>query len=566
VLFTVPLPSRLPPVERTLRLTTGLILFSFAATHFLNHACGILRLNTMEEVRGVLLWPWRTYVGQFLLYGSFLTHGSLGLVALYRRRHFRIPANEFWQLLLGLSIPPLVIIHATNVRLGHFLFGLDDNYPRLVYQYWIAAPNPGLLRQFALLLVVWTHACIGLRSWLRSKSWYQKWLPVMAAVVTLIPVLAVVGIADAGMNTADLAASDPSLFKNYDPRGKPQSASLVRIGDGLIVTYLGLLGAVLVLRAGREWRERRHHGITIKYPRGRTVLVPRGFSILEASRWAGIDHVSICGGRGRCSTCRVLVTSGRESLASPGAAELLTLERIGAQEGVRLACQVRPNHNVEVIPLLPAPGNGAMRGRTVISAAQERDIVAIFIDLRNSTRLADGRLPYDTLYVIDRYVTAVTHAVEQNGGQVTSVAGDGVMCCFGADCDTPTACRRALLALRALWVSLDELSEKFTAEFDYPLRFGAGCHLGLAVIGELASRHTTQFLGEVGNIAARLEGLTKSLGCTIIVSRSVVERAGLEMPKIETHRVEIRNVTAEIEMIAIRSPQELDDLILAHVS
>jgi adenylate cyclase len=135
------------------------------------------------------------------------------------------------------------------------------------------------------------------------------------------------------------------------------------------------------------------------------------------------------------------------------------------------------------------------------------------------------------------------------------------MCFFGADCDAPTACRRAILALRMIWRALAALNEECETAFDFPLRFGAGCHLGLAVVGELASRHTAQFLGEVGNIAARLEGLTKELGCTIILSRAVIERAGFAMPTPESHRVQIKNVSAEIEMIALRTQSELDDLI-----
>src|SRR5580692_2327999 len=173
-----PAASRGTIIVRRTRLATGLILFSFATTHFLNHACGLMRLDAMEAVRLVLLWPWRTVIGQLLLYGSFTIHAGLGLYALYRRRHFRMPASERWQLLLGLSIPPLFLAHAINVRLGMLLFGLPDNYQRVLTNLWFLAPDPvaRLTQQFLLLLILWVHGCIGVAMWLRTKRWYARWL------------------------------------------------------------------------------------------------------------------------------------------------------------------------------------------------------------------------------------------------------------------------------------------------------------------------------------------------------------------------------------------------------
>ncbi len=551
-----------PPIERTLRMTTGLILFSFAGSHFLNHACGILRLPAMEAIRLVLLWPWRTPVGQILLYGSFLVHGSLGFYAIYRRRHLRIPPNELFQILLGLSIIPLVIIHVTNVRLGHILYGLPVTYPWLIYRYWVLSPFVGVPRQFLLLFVVWIHGCIGLRSSLRFRPWYQKWAPVLAALAALVPILAVSGIIDAGRDFDAGAALDPGVIEQLHKVQTPaQSALLANIGEDLILIYLGLVGALFALLGAREWRQHRFGTITVKYPNGQQAVIPRGFSILEASRWAGVTHMSLCGGRGRCSTCRVLITEGLERLPAPNLAETNTLSAIRPNPDVRLACQVRPQDDVDVMPLLAFGRVDVKALATSLHSSTEHEIAALFVDLRDSTRLADGRLPYDAFYVIDRYIGAVCHAVATNGGQVTSIAGDGVMCFFGADCDPATASRRVVFALRDMWEALAALSIEFEEIFDFPLRFGAGCHLGLAIVGELASRHTAHFLGEVGNIAARLEGLTKELKGTILLSREVVERAGFSMPAVESHRVRIKNITAEIEMIAFRTPRDLDGLI-----
>ena len=319
------------PIERRVRLTTGVILFSFATSHFLNHACGILRVPTMDAIRVVLLWPWRTIVGQTLLYGSLLVHGSLGFFAILRRRHLWIPPSELTQILLGLSIPPLIIIHAVNVRLGHLLFDLPLTYPWLLYRYWHLSLFVGVPRQFLLLLVIWIYGCIGLRSTMRFKPWYPGWMPFLAALAALIPILAISGIIDAGHDFDATSMEDPGFLATFKLQTPEQTAALGRISETLILIYLGLVGALFALSGAREWHQRRFRAVTIGYPGGRRTLAPRGFSILEASRYAGIPHTSMCGGRGRCSTCRIRVNAGMEALPPPNAAEAKTLAEIGAR-------------------------------------------------------------------------------------------------------------------------------------------------------------------------------------------------------------------------------------------
>src|SRR6185436_16693358 len=93
---------------------------------------------------------------------------------------------------------------------------------------------------------------------------------------------------------------------NFIQPTPPQRALL----DDLIyfyfpIGYASALGFVFAARGLRSFREWRRGSITLSYPGGRTVRAPRGYSVLEASLRHNIPHASLCGGKARCSTCRI---------------------------------------------------------------------------------------------------------------------------------------------------------------------------------------------------------------------------------------------------------------------
>jgi adenylate cyclase len=555
-----------PLVERSLRLTTGLILFAYAACHLVNHAFGTRSVAAMQAASAVLLAPWQTYLGLVALYGSLLIHAALGLYALNRRRHLRIPRAEFWQLATGLAIPLLLIPHAAGIRLGTSLANAEFGYARLLYHFWVVSPDFALPKQLLLLLVLWVHGCIGLRGWLRTKPWYGRFMPALTALATLIPVLAVLGFVNAGLDIRDAVQRDPvyaAILAVHPAHDAVLSTSSIEwIIDGLLISYLALVGGTLALRQARLWYARRFRAVRITYPGRRVVAVPAGFSVLEASRWAGIPHMSVCGGRGRCSTCRVRVVQGGASLARPSPIERRTLSRIKAPSDIRLACQVRPSTDIAVEPLLSSSHEDAadaLRFDAAIEGGQELEIVAVSIDLRESTRLASGRLPYDVLFLFDRYIQAVTHAVRHNGGHVTSIAGDGVMCLFGAAATADNPARAAFQAALDAWIALDTLNDELLAELGAPLRIGIGLHVGLAVVGWIAAdqSRSLQFLGDTGNIAAKLEAQTKELGCTLVASVAAVNAAKLVAPRSGNALVALPGREASMEVATFKDQDEL---------
>jgi adenylate cyclase len=543
---------------RRLRLATGLVLFAYVTTHLANHALGLVSLDAMESGRYWFLGFWRSPLGSVLLYGSLLTHVVLAFWALYERRTLRMPMWDAAQLALGLSIPPMLIAHIVGTRLTWQLYGVEDAYSRVALALWALAPELGR-KQMLIVLVVWSHAMIGLHHNVKLRAWYPRAAPGLLAAAVLVPVLGVLGFVNGGRHAAVLAR-DPAvraemLWHGRAPLTPAETGRLAGIRDAALTTYSALLGAVLAARGVRGGIQRRRARISVAYPGNRRVSVPAGLSVLEVSRLAGIPHASVCGGRGRCSTCRVRIHSARPQ-PQPSEAESRVLRRLGVSSDVRLACQLRPTSDLRVFPLLPATATAA-DGRTPGDSysGREQEIAVLFADLRGFTRLAEHRLPYDVVFVLNRYFEAVGGAIQRTGGVANQYTGDGVMALFGLDVGPDEGCRRAVAAAGEMVRSVAELSSALAADLPEPLRIGIGIHTGPAVVGRMGYAEAAYLtaVGDTVHVAARLEALTKDYDAELVVSEAVVRRAGIEIDGLPRHELTLRNRAEPLAVFVVRT-------------
>ena len=547
---------------RPLRLGGGLILFTYLLTHFTNHALGLISLDTMATGRVWFLALWRNPLGSTALYGALLTHWLLGLWLIYRRRTLRMPAWEATQIVLGLAVPPLLTSHVVATRLAYTMFGTDDPYTRLLLWFWVLNPWAGF-RQSMLLLIAWTHGCIGLHFWLRLRPWYRRCFPVVLSGFVLVPVLGWLGFAEAGRAVAALAR-EPGFTQRIMAESRlpppPGRAQLQQIEVMLFRGTWILLAATLLARGARDYMSRRRETVRLRYPEGKSAVVPLGGTVLEASRAAGIPHASVCGGRGRCSTCRIRVAGDPGVLPPASPQELRVLQRVGAPPNVRLACQLRPDRDLEVTPLLDAAaGAGLAHARTGSRNGEEREIAVLFADLRGFTRLAEHRLPYDVVFFLNRYFEAVGRAIAESGGIANQYTGDGVMALFGTETGPEKACRQALRASGAMIARVQEFSQSFGAELEEPLRLGIGIHTGPAVVGEMGYGETRYLtaVGDTVHVASRLEALTKEYRCDLVVSEQVMVRGGLNEAAYPRHELTVRNREAPLRIVVVDDARRL---------
>lgn len=541
---------------RRARIVTGLVLFSYLTTHLLNHSLGLISLEAMEAGRAWFLALWRNPLSTAIFYGSLLTHFILALYALYQRRHLRIPFWEALQLGLGLCIPLLLATHFTATRMAFEWYGVEDSYAKTVLALWRQNPINGL-RQALLVSIAWTHGCIGLHFWLRLRPWYPRYAAALYAMALLLPVFALLGFTQAGREIDYLIARDPdwieALYRSTNALQPGEGQDLVDLRDGIIYGFWGCLGTVMLARALRHAYQRRRR-VRIVYPDGREIQVPRGFTVLEASRFAGIPHASVCGGRGRCSTCRIRVAGPASALPAASPAEQRLLERVGVAPNVRLACQLRPMGTITVTPLLPAHAQASDGyAQPAYLAGQERTIAVLFADLRSFTGIAERKLPYDLVFLLNSYFETVGEAITSSGGLVDKFIGDGVMALFGVDSRPERGCRQALAAAQRMIGQVNALSQNLAEELPEPLRIGIGIHCGPVVVGRMGYGETVHVtaIGDTVNVASRLQDLTKEFGCQLVISEEVARQSELDTTAFQRRELTLRNRNEALSIFVV---------------
>jgi adenylate cyclase len=535
------------------RLVSGLILLFYVFTHNVNHAFGLISLSAMEAGRHVFLAFWRFPPIELLLLLAALVHLTIGLRALYRRKSLKMPFLEAAQLVLGLAVPPLILLHIIGTAVSHALYGIDDRYAYVIWVIWVAQPWLGVMQSSALV-VAWIHGCIGLNYWLRVKAWFPPWRPWLGALALLLPVLALLGFVAGAREVERLAAEPawlPAFAAEINMPSQAQVAFLYHLRDVLMIAFAVLVGGVFVARGVRMIATRRQ-ALTVSYPDGRRVVIQPGTTLLEASRIGGIPHASVCGGRSRCSTCRVRVIEGLAFIPLPGEEEQRVLARIHAAPGMRLACQARPIGPVTIQPLLEPhiTAQKALFGGDV-SQGKEQEVAVLFADLRGFTSIAERRLPYDVVFLLNQYFRAMGEAVLAAGGHVDKFIGDGVMAVFGLRGRPELASAQAIDAARRMAIAIETFNAQHHAELKTSFRIGIGIHFGPAIVGEMGFPPALSLtaVGDTVNTASRLEAATKEENCQLLISDTVAR--GAELSADIGRRCEISLRGREQKLIAI---------------
>jgi adenylate cyclase len=327
---------------RSVRLVCGLILMAFVTGHLVNLMLGMHSLAAMEAWRPMLMGPWRTGPGITLLAGAALIHLALGLYAVLARRSLALSRTDVVQLCLGLATPPLLLNHAVVMHLaGEVTPNFDSTFGQMLAIYWSFSPRYAF-QQLAVVMVVWIHAAVGLYSWLVLKPVWRRIGAIVLPLLFAIPILALIGFAEAGKEVLE-KLNDPVWREHISAnlrRVVAVTSRLDALQARILVGYAVLVLAAFGVLAARLLRDRARV-VQVAYDGGLSARGKHGLSLLELSRGSDVPHAHVCSGRGRCGTCRVRIEAGAPSLSAMHESERATLERVGAGEAERLACQAR---------------------------------------------------------------------------------------------------------------------------------------------------------------------------------------------------------------------------------
>ena len=149
--------------------------------------------------------------------------------------------------------------------------------------------------------------------------------------------------------------------------------------------------------------------------------------------------------------------------------------------------------------------------------ARERPMTVLFADLRNFTAISENLSPAETFAFLNECFAQLGPPIRDHGGFIDKYIGDAIMALFP---DDPAQAVRAALAMQKAIACVPS-----PRGGDRQVRMGVGVHLGRVIMGTIGEemRLEATVISDAVNLAARLEGFTKQVGCSLLISGAVAQ-------------------------------------------
>lgn len=270
----------------------------------------------------------------------------------------------------------------------------------------------------------------------------------------------------------------------------------------------------------------------------RVISIRENQTILEASLSAGINHFHVCGGKGKCTTCRIMVLEGAENLSAPNKKELKLRDAIKMTPDLRLACQTTMNAEHVVVERIIRDESDLSQYLSntgtdpdyvgLRAVGEEKYLVLFFLDIRNFTPFIETYLPFDVMFITRKLFNTFDKVVHAHNGKIIENVGDELYVVFGLEGSIRHAADAAISTGHAILAELDMLNkEYFVKYFNREFEIGIGIHAGKVIIGEFTinGHAKTNVMGLAVNIASRIQDATKEFNNSFIVSEEVIKHS-----------------------------------------
>lgn len=176
---------------------------------------------------------------------------------------------------------------------------------------------------------------------------------------------------------------------------------------------------------------------------------------------------------------------------------------------------------------------------------QDRALAVLFSDIRGFTTMSEQMTSRDIVESLNQYFGRMVDAVMRNNGLVDKYIGDAIMAFFGAPADDEQSCYHSVLSALDMQDELEQFNAWQTAHGRAPIHTGIGINYGMVTIGNIGSQQKMDYtvVGDMVNVASRLEGLTRYYDEPLLISESVHRRVGARVPCRVIDRVQVKGRT-----------------------
>ena len=161
----------------------------------------------------------------------------------------------------------------------------------------------------------------------------------------------------------------------------------------------------------------------------------------------------------------------------------------------------------------------------VTLGGEEVEVSVMFADVRSFTSWSETLAPTEIIAELNEFLGELTQAVFDTGGTLDKFTGDGLMAFWGAPVHQPDHAQRACAAACDMFVRVDACNARRVADGKPALKIGVGVHSGWALVGNVGHEQRLDYtaIGDTVNLAARLEGETKTAKCSALISQATLD-------------------------------------------
>ncbi len=303
----------------------------------------------------------------------------------------------------------------------------------------------------------------------------------------------------------------------------------------------------------------------IEFLQEKTIPINQDQTILEAALNAGISHFHACGGKAKCSTCRVLVLEGEEHISRPTKKEARLTSILKLPATVRLACQVKVEGGVVKVerivkaeseisaflkPIEQRPGHFKLK-----PLGEEKQLVLFFLDIRDFTPFVETYLPFDVIYLVRKLFDMFYKVITKHHGQIIETSGDELYAIFGYESSLKEAAHSAIAAGFEIFAELKTLNKTYGKLFQKEFEIGIGIHCGKVIVGEInfGEYARRSAMGLAVNIASRIQNSTKTLNNSFVVSEDMI-RLSAYKSFTEVREIKLAGVKTPVRVYPIGEP------------